>query len=293
LLFLLLTRCLAAESQEAILITGGSVSGAETFQPFSSSELLLSTCSVAPLPKVNYDHVTLTMADGAILSCGGTFNYCLQLPSDLNSWTYHSSLPSSFTYSNIISSVLPSGAYLMGRNTGAFLATGSNNWQAFHIPADHDARSACSVPVTSTSFLLIGGFWEQGDFVDEYESLTGEWTRWPAMPEKRENMACARLGSVVLISGGYNRALNTNDGATVILDIETKRWGRGGDMTWERMDHSVSVLGSGRVLAYGGGYYGDDGVEEWNMDSETWSPIEEKLDIPRSSFGSSVVSVIC
>ena len=270
------------------------MSGAESLQTFRSSELLLSDCPVASLPRANYDHATLTMGDGTVLSCGGTTTSCLQLSPDMASWTSHSSLPSSFSHSNLVSSVLPSGAYLMGRNTGAYLPTGSFQWKSFHIPPDHDARSSCSVAISSTSFLLIGGFYEQGDFVDEYESLTGEWTRWPQrMPERREGMACVKVGGIVLLTGGYNRALNEYDGATVILDLETKAWRRGGDMTWARDGHGVSVLGSGRVLAYGGSYYGDDGAEEWSMETETWTPIEDRMDVERSRFGSSVVSVIC
>jgi len=293
LLGIIIWPWLVLGSKEAILITGGSTSGAEDFHAFSSSELLLASCPVASLPRVIYDHLTMTMADGTILTCGGERTECHQLSKDLSSWTHHSNLPASLGTSNLASTVLPSGAYLSGRSTGAFLPTGSNEWNTFSIPSDHEARVACAVPVSSTSFLLIGGYWEQGDFVDEYETLTGEWTRWPPLPEKRENMACVKVGDKVLVIGGYNRALNEYDGGTVILDIETRTWRQGGFMTWERNGHGVSVLESGRVLAYGGGYYGDDGAEEWDPKTETWSPIADKMEVERSNFGSSVINVIC
>lgn len=284
---------LVSASKEAILITGGSIAGAEEFHPFSSSELLLASCPVASLPTVIYDHVTMTMVDGTILTCGGERTECYQLSQDLASWTHHSNLPASLGTSNLAYTVLPSGAYLMGRSTGAFLPTGSTEWDSFSIPSDHEARVACAVPVSSTSFLLIGGYWEQGDFVDEYDTLTGEWTRWPALAEKRENMACVKAGDKVLMVGGYNRALNEYDGGTVILDIATRQWRQGGYMSWGRHGHGVSVLGSGRVLAYGGGYYGDDGVEEWDPETEAWTPISDTMEVARSNFGSTVINVIC
>ena len=30
----------------------------------------------------------------------------------------------------------------------------------------------------------------------------------------------------------------------------------------------------GRLIAYGGSYYGDDGAEEWEPQTETWGPIQ-------------------
>ena len=280
-------------SKEAILITGGSVGGAEDFHPFSSSELLLASCPVSSLPHVMYDHVTITMADGTILTCGGERTECYQLSQDLSTWTHHSYLPGSLGTSNLAYTVLPSGAFLSGRSSGAFLPTGSREWDSFSIPSDHEARVACAVPVSATSFLLIGGYWDQGDFVDEYDTLTGEWIRWPPLPEKRENMACVKVGGDILVVGGYNRAQNEYDGGTVILDIESRQWRQGGPMTWGRHGHGVSVLESGRVLAYGGGYYGDNTVEEWDRETETWSIIQETLEVERSNFGSAVISVTC
>ena len=53
----------------------------------------------------------------------------------------------------------------------------------------------------------------------------------------------------------------------------------------------MSVLGSGRVLAYGGGYYGDDRVEEWDVAMETRLPTQDRMEVASSSFGSTVINI--
>lgn len=288
-------RSQEARSQEAILVVGGSVGGAEDQQDSRTTELLLADCPVADLPRVNYNQAVFTMEDDTILSCGGTSSDCLQLSQDLTSWSLHSrvGVMGSMT-SNVIAAVLPSGAFLMGRTAGAFLPTGATSWQSFHTPQDHDSRPSCTVAISDTSFLLIGGFWEAGDFIDQYDSQTGEWTRWQErLPEKRENMRCARLGGEVFLTGGYNRGSNSYDGATVILDLASRQFRRGGDMTWEREGHGLSVLDSGRMIAYGGSYYGDSGVEEWQPETETWGLLQDTLGEERASFGSTVITVTC
>ena len=293
MLLLLLLPVLSLGSQEAILITGGKLYGAESQVNLRTSELLLSSCSAPSLPYASYSHTSFVTADGIILTCGGLLSSCLQLSPDLTSWTPHSSLPYLGTEA-VHSALLSSGVYVVGRTEGAFLPTGASQWEHFQIPADHDGRQACTVPISSTSFLLIGGFWDNGDFVDEYEELTGQWTRWKSsLPEKREGAVCGRVGGQVLVTGGYNRATNDYDGATMILDIASRNWRKGGDMTWAREDHGVAVLQSGRVLAFGGSYGGDDTVEEWDGETETWEILEDKMEVERASFGYAVVNVIC
>ena len=48
-----------------------------------------------------------------------------------------------------------------------------------------------------------------------------------------------------------------------------------------------------RVVAFGGGESGDDEIEEWDEESETWSLIQETMDLGRSNFGSTVIDVNC
>ena len=52
------------------------------------------------------------------------------------------------------------------------------------------------------------------------------------MPNRREDMACAKVVGFVLVTRGYNRDTNDYDGATLILDLETKQWRQVGGMTW-------------------------------------------------------------
>jgi len=280
-------------SEEAILVTGGSQGGAEDMQTFSSSELILSNCKVAPLPVHSYEHATLAMIDNTILSCSGQLGpSCYQLSVDLASWIFHSSLPNSFdTHTRALATVLPAGAFLVGRNSGAFLPTGSTQWEELPMPS-RDARQSCIVPGSETSILIIGGY--GGTAIDEYESQTGTWTTWgQGLPEKREGPSCAKLGDQVFIVGGYNRGTNDYDGATIILDLQSKSFRRGGDLTWERHHHQVAALSDGRLLAFGGGYSGDDEIEEWDSSAEVWRLLDEHMDEARANFGSTTVNVSC
>jgi hypothetical protein len=286
----------AGASREAVLVTGGNINGAETQEDFRSCELLLGPCPVAALPRPSYEHATIAMADGTVLSCSRQLGlHCHRLEPDLASWTLHSDLPGSFdTNTRALGAALPSGALLVARNTAAFLPTGATSWRTVAIPADHDARQACLVRSSTTSVLLIGGSWEQGDFIDEYEALTGEWTRWrERLPEKREGAACVKVGGQVLLVGGYNRAENEYDGATVILELAGRTFREGGQLSWGRHGHGAAALSSGRVLVWGGGYEGDSGAEEWSVETETWSPLEEGMQLARKSFGSAVIDVNC
>jgi len=280
-------------SEEAILVTGGSQGGAEDLHTFSSSELILSSCKVGPLPVHSYEHATLALIDGTILSCSGQLGLnCYQLSEDLGCWTFHSALPNSFDWhTRALATVLPSGAFLVGRNSGAFLPTGSTQWEQLPMPS-RDARQSCIVPGSATSVLIIGGY--GGTAIDEYDSLTGTWTTWgQELPEKREGPSCAKLGDQVFIVGGYNRETNDYDGATIILNLQSKEFRRGGDLTWERHNHQIAALSNGRLLAFGGGYAGDDEVEEWDGSAEVWRLLDERMDVARANFGSAAVTVKC
>jgi len=279
--------------EEAILVTGGSQGGAEDMQTFGSSELILSSCKVASLPVHSYEHATLAMIDGTILSCSGQLGLsCYQLSDSLSTWSLHSSLPNSFdTHTRALAAVLPAAAFLVARNSGAFLPTGSTQWEWLPMPS-RDARQSCIVPGSPTSILIIGGY--GGTAIDEYESLTGTWTTWvERLPEKREGPSCATLGDQVFIVGGYNRGTNDYDGATIILDLESRKFRRGGDLTWERHNHQIAALTNGRLFAFGGGYSGDDQVEEWDSLAEVWRLLDEQMGVPRANFGSASVFVKC
>ena len=138
-------------------------------------------------------------------------------------------------------------------------------------------------------YIVKCGLTEVGERVEVWEEGAG-WSRGPDLPEKREGAACARLGDTVFVSGGYNRATNQHDGATLLLELGSQAgsahlarlivllqvWRRAGPLSWARHDHGMAVRG-GRLLAFGGGYSGDTSVEEWDWGLDGWYDVQSSV----------------
>ena len=112
----------------------------------TSITIIIVIIKVGPLPVHSYEHATLALIDGTILSCrlsstlslimmlimlimmirsktdmmmiiflsGQLGLNCYQLSEDLGCWTFHSALPNSFDWhTRALATVLPSGAFLV------------------------------------------------------------------------------------------------------------------------------------------------------------------------------------
>ena len=123
------TRCMLVwfNTLPSKLIISSSMSPTQTFPPSSCPR----TCPCGPS----------TQPSGSWLACPltssrrwGIKHYCDHCHKHSNIYhnLHHHSAPQ----------VLPSGAYLMGRTSGAFLPTGSTNWQSFHTPQVLHSRFA-------------------------------------------------------------------------------------------------------------------------------------------------------
>ena len=55
------------------------------------------------------------------------------------------------------------------------------------------------------------------------------------------------------------------------------------------MLHIKYSLSGGSYESYGSYYYGQDTIEEYDADADSWTILETRLKIPRSVFGASVV----
>ena len=104
--------------------------------------MIIVIIKVGPLPVHSYEHATLALIDGTILSCrlsliwmltilmmmirsktdmmmiiflsGQLGLNCYQLSADLGCWTFHSALPNSFDWhTRALATVLPAGAFLV------------------------------------------------------------------------------------------------------------------------------------------------------------------------------------
>ena len=143
---------------DIIIITGGN-DGSSWNQGAHSEVEVIGDCNTV-LPDLSYPrraHLTLTTADGLVLTCGGDSDYsCVMLT--LDTWSPHSTLDSIRWYSSSVT--LPSGVYILGgyktETTSSYLATGSTEWVPGPDIPHGGSDSGCAVAISATKFLLIG-----------------------------------------------------------------------------------------------------------------------------------------
>ena len=198
-LVLLLTSLPFLLATDTALLTGGGPVARD------GCELLSSSCRLPSLPwsaatnrSGRMDHVTLATEDGLVLACGGEAAdgtddlSCVSLdlkagPAAEQAWTPHSTLDVSRDKATAI--VLPGhGAFILGgfkEVTSSFLPLGGTAWEVGPVlPAARDSSyyGICSVLLTDTEFLLIGGHAEGlfgGAQVAQYDAARGDFISWP------------------------------------------------------------------------------------------------------------------
>ena len=64
--------------------------------------------------------------------------------------------------------------------------------------------SACALPLDGNNFVTIGGG-RRHSTVSKYDTATETWDHtWPQLPEGRRGHSCARLGSILVVAGGFS-----------------------------------------------------------------------------------------
>ena len=121
--------------------------------------------------------------------------------------------------------------------------------------------------------------------------------RWPAIFDKRNwaFQGCARIGSYVLIAGGWGNGVGGLS-STKIIDITTRQVRLGGNLITPRYNHHLATVTTGgltKTFAFGG-YDGAATVEEWDEDNLKWKPAGN-LKEAKSGFAATTVplSVVC
>ena len=301
-----------------LFITGGST--ATLVNPvttlLSSTEIYprSSDCSPPSLPLGVMGPTTFVTSEPTALvaTCGGTTEEgstasCLVLDPINQCWdeirmgslTRKRSSAAAVTLDHI-------GVFILGGNrffgnTSEFLAAGTMQWQegpAVPVGIYQHHSSSCSVKISPSSFLVIGG-----TIIREFDaaiagptSLRGwrEVDRWPALKTIRIFSGCAKIGQKVIIAGGFNIAAGINGtglGSTEVLDLVNRRITPGGEMETPRFGlHLATIFSGGRetIFALGGSPALDspalNSVEEWVEESSTWKPADNLIEI-KSGFG--------
>ena len=124
-----------------------------------------------------------------------------------SSWRKHSDLTQPRIYASTVT--MPSGeVYLLGGwysdlTSEVLLQPGASTWsQGPDLPDPLD--SACALPLDETTFVTIGGG-RRHSSVSKYDTVTKMWDHtWPNLPEGRRSHSCARLGSNLVVAGGFS-----------------------------------------------------------------------------------------
>ena len=136
----------------------------------------------------------------------GLSRECISLPSLSSSWTKHSNLIQPRIYASTIT--MTSGdVYLLGGwysdLTSEVLLQGASTWsQGPDLPDPLD--SVCALSLDDTTFVTIGGG-RGHTTVSKYDTATKMWDHtWPNLAEGRRGHSCARLGSILVVAGGFS-----------------------------------------------------------------------------------------
>ena len=281
----------------SILLTGGGLTDSGPL--LSSTEVVGSACTSPSLPSPRVAHTTSLTTDGLLLTCGGRGEgamdllSCLVLDTSYSTWLPHSTLPIPRTASTSLS--LPTGLLLLGGWGGAgsssLLPTGATSWEAGPPGAPLQVAYTCAVTLHHGAFLVIGGLGAP-EQVEEYTSSS--WHSWPPLHQERWGHACARVGEVVVVAGGWDRegAVLTS---TTILALSSGAQRPGGALASPRAALAMVAM-EGRLLALGG-LTGDArsssnpavaSYEVWEEEGEEWRRGGE-LDSPRAALGAVAV----
>ncbi|WP_433936327.1 Kelch repeat-containing protein [Sorangium cellulosum] len=255
--------------------------------------------SVAPLPQARERHIALLLPDGQVMVAGGSGAYPYPTAVDFydpatDTWTTGGALP--YPMSPVGAALLQDGRVLFspgglvydpstGTTTSVPLTPGeaARGWEF--------AQTALT-PLPSGLVLRTGGSDDERVLKEAvlYDPATNTWSSAGTMSVTRHlHTATLLQDGRVLVVGGYT--LNSDErpaGRTSveIYDPATGAWTAAAPTNLPRMQHTATLLPSGRVLVVGGGGQIYGGTEEevvvlvdagetaeiYDPASDTWTP---------------------
>ena len=163
--------------------------------------------------------------------CGGKSKHhnvalsknCISLDPQTLLWSNHSNLSQPRIYASEVT--MPNGmVFLVGgwysERTSEVLMPGSTKWtKGPHLP--HPLDSACALPMDDNTFVAIGGGMYHTKVIS-YNIATSKWNdTWPQLAEGRRGHSCAKLGSNLMVAGGYSYTSFAYSDSTIMIDATT------------------------------------------------------------------------
>ena len=233
--------------------------------------------------------------------------------SETDSWTHLSDIPSSRIFADVVP--LNDGRILIvggvDGTPGSVAADsldvvetydpGIEEWQTLE-PMNEAAVEQALVSLADGRVLAIGGSgslimrWETAR-AEIFDPATNTWTLTGEMNLSRVSpKAIALTDGRILVTGGQDPHSTTYGDSpdSEIYDPDTGEWTLTGPMSTRRMNHTLTLLPDGRVLAAGGEdlqsseYILYSSTEVFDPETNTWSPGPE-LSQPRSSHSATLM----
>merc|ERR550519_1789966 len=262
-----------------LVIIGGDTENGAT----ASIETILGDPPVPRLPEERWGHNAFILPNSEMVVCGGKGQHhnmalsrgCISLPSLTSSWTKHSDLNQPRISASAVT--MTSGdIFLLGGwysdMTSEVLLKGASTWsQGPGLPDSLD--SACALSLDDNNLVTIGGGRRQST-VSKYNTATETWDHtWPQLPEGRRGHSCARLGSILLVAGGFSYQTFEYTDSALTINVATGISSSVASMNFPRAYFSLLTMGDAFV-AIGGvtsdGYTAE--VEAFFNYTQTWSP---------------------
>ena len=215
-------------SPDVLVIIGGNTGIGAT----SSVETKFGNSSVTDLPEERWGHNAFFLPDSEmVVVCGGKGRHhsvalskgCISLPSQSSAWKRHFDLNQPRIHASAVT--MTSGdVFLLGGSfsgtTSEVLLKGSSTWsQGPELPDPLD--SACALRLDDTTFVNIGVGRDHSK-LSRYDTAAKMWDHsWPKLKEGRRGHSCARLGSTLLIAGGFSYLTFEYTDSTLTINAAT------------------------------------------------------------------------
>ena len=168
----------------------------------------------------------------------------------------------------------------------------TNSWTEVSAMS-HPRCNPIAVLLTDGRVLVAGGEDGEGSLssAEMFDPVTGQWSKTGDLITSRSDAVAVRLlDGRVMITGGQAKVSNglVTLNTVEIYDAQLGKWEQAAPMTHARYGHTADLLPGGLVLVVGGLDGTDanaklflDGVEVYNPDAGTWTPIAS-LNVPRA-----------
>ena len=242
-------------------------------------------CQIPSLPKGIYASSGIIHHGKHLLLCGGYGNEpeCLKLQD--GKWSPFNLLINDRKDASVV--LMKNATYIFGGQrdgidyTSEFLRHDSDTWlEGPSIPVKYGFKLGCSVSISDTEILLIGGFDNENNIL----KLTTNDNKWHntsiQLNDGRYSHRCFVFRNKVIITGGFARESKEYMNSTEIIEFGSEELTirKGNDLNSKRHLHGMGIFALNQIptLAAFGGYAQEgliflDSVEIWDDTSETWT----------------------